>query len=115
MAQFTVYQNKNKATQVTYPFLLNIQNDLLASMQTCVVVPLIPVKAMAHQPMSKLTPVLLVQGQDYCMMTPQLAGIHKRELGAEIETLTAHQNDIIAAIDFLLSGVWWSHYDADLF
>lgn len=107
MAQFSVYQNKNKATQATYPLLLNIQNDLLASMTTCVVVPLTPLQTMAHQPMSKLTPVLLVQGQDYCMITPQLAGIHKRELGAEIEILTAYQNDIIAAVDFLLSGVWF--------
>jgi toxin CcdB len=105
MAQFSVYQNKNKATQATYPLLLNIQNDLLASMQTCVVVPLTPVKTMAHQPMGKLTPILTVQEQDYCMMTPQLAGIHKRELGAEIEVLTVYQNDIIAAVDFLLSGV----------
>lgn len=105
MAQFSVYQNKNKATQAAYPLLLNIQNDLLGTLQTCVVVPLTPVKAMSHQPMSKLTPVLQVQGQDYCMMTPQLAGIHKRELGAEVEILTAYQNDIIAAIDFLLSGV----------
>lgn len=108
MSQFTVYQNKNKATQTAYPFLLNIQNDLLSTMQTCVVVPLTPVKTMAHKPMSKLTPILSVQGQDYCMMTPQLAGIHKRELGAEIEILIAYQNDIIAAIDFLLSGVWCS-------
>lgn len=105
MAQFSVYQNKNKATQATYPFLLSIQNDLLSSMQTCVVVPLTPVKAMAHQPMSKLTPILQVQGQDYCMITPQLAGIHNRELGTEVEILAAYQNDIIAAIDFLMSGV----------
>lgn len=109
MSQFSVYENKNKATQTAYPLLLNIQNDLLASMQTCVVVPLTPVKTMMHQPMNKLTPILTVQGQDYCMMTPQLAGIHKRELGAEIEVLTVYQNDIIAAVDFLLSGVWCTH------
>lgn len=105
MAHFSVYQNKNKTTLARYPFLLNIQNDLLVMMQTCVVVPLMPVQAMAHSPISKLTPVLQVQGQDYCMITPQLAGIHKRELGAEIEVLSACQHEIIAAIDFLLSGV----------
>ncbi|OQW69225.1 MAG: hypothetical protein BVN34_06985 [Proteobacteria bacterium ST_bin12] len=105
MAQFSVYHNKNKATQARYPLLLNIQNDLLASMQTCVVVPLTKVDIMAHSPLSRLTPILPVQGQNYCMMTPQLAGIHKRELGAEVEVLTAYQHDIIAAVDFLLSGV----------
>ena len=105
MAQFSVYQNKNKATQTRYPLLLNIQNDLLASMQTCVVVPLTKLETMGHSPMSKLTPVLSVQGQNYCMMTPQLAGIHKRELGAEVEILTVYQHEIISAVDFLLSGV----------
>ncbi len=105
MAQFSVYQNKNKATLARFPLLLNIQNDLLATMQTCVVVPLMPVETMAHSPMSKLTPVLTVQGQDYCMITPQLAGIHKRELGTEVEVLSSQQHEIIAAIDFLLRGV----------
>lgn len=105
MAQFSVYINKNKATQTQYPLLLNIQNDLLISMQTCVVVPLTNVETMAHRPMSKLTPVLTVQGQDYCMMTLQLAGINKRELGNELEILKAYQPDIISAVDFLLSGV----------
>ena len=105
MAQFSVYQNKNKTTIARYPLLLNIQNDLLISTQTCVVVPLSKVETMAHSPMSKLTPIFAVQGQNYCMMTPQLAGIHKRELGEEVEILTAHQHDIISAVDFLLSGV----------
>ena len=105
MAQFSVYQNKNKATQTQYPLLLNIQNDLLATMQTCVVVPLTKVESMVHNPMGKLTPILVVQDQQYCMMTPQLAGINKRELGTEVEILTTHQHDMVAAIDFLLSGV----------
>jgi len=105
MAQFSAYQNKNKATQARYPLLLNIQNDLLATMQTCVVVPLTKLEAMAHSPMNKLTPMMSVKGQNYCMMTPQLAGIHKRELGAEVEILAAYQHEIISAIDFLLSGV----------
>ena len=105
MAQFSVYQIKNKTTNARYSLLLNIQNDLLISMQTCVVVPLTKVETMEHSPMGKLTPILLVQGQNYCMMTPQLAGINIRELGEEVEILTLYQHDIISAVDFLLSGV----------
>ena len=105
MAQFGVYHNKNKTTQRTYPYLLNIQTDLLGTMQTCVVVPLTPLNTMTHPPMTRLMPILIVQGQEYCMLTPQLAGIHQRELGKEVEVLTAHQAEIIAAIDFLLSGI----------
>ena len=105
MAQFSVYQNKNKATLARFPLLLNIQNDLLAGMQTCVVVPLTKFETLAHSQMGKLTPILLVQGQNYCMMTPQLAGINKREIGAEVEILTSYQHEVINAVDFLLSGV----------
>ncbi len=105
MAQFSVYQNKNNATQAQYPFLLNIQNDLLASMQTCVVVPMTALNKMAHPPIQHLTPVFVIEGEEYCMMTPQLAGIHRRELGDEVSNLHHHQHTIITAIDFLLSGV----------
>lgn len=105
MTQYSVYKNKNKTTQDRYPLLLNIQNDLLVSMQTCVVVPLTPVQSMAHSPMQKLTPVFNINKVDYCMMTPQMAGIHSRELGNEVSNLSANQHDIIAAIDFLLSGI----------
>ena len=105
MAQFSVYQNKNKATVARFPLLLNIQNEMLISMQTCVVVPLTKFENLTHNPMGKLTPILLVRGQNYRMMTPQLAGINKRELGVEVEILTSYQHEIISAVDFLLSGV----------
>lgn len=103
MAQFSVYENKNKATQARFPYLLNIQNDLLTTMQTCVVVPLTPAESAPH--ITKLMPILSVKERDFCMLTPQLAGINRRELGAEVAVLSHCQNEIIAAIDFLLSGV----------
>ncbi|MFZ5560750.1 MAG: CcdB family protein [Pseudomonadota bacterium] len=38
-------------------------------------------------------------------MTPQLAGISRKELGAEVAELTAHRDNIIAALDFLVTGI----------
>lgn len=105
MAQFSVYRNQNAATREQFPYLLNVQNDLLDTMQTCVVVPLASVTKIGYHAMSRLTPMLSVQANQYLMMTPQLAGIAKRELGEEVESLAEARLEIIAAIDFLLSGV----------
>lgn len=105
MAQFSVYANQNTATNDQFPYLLNIQNDLLSALQTCVVVPLTAANQVGYRAMNRLTPLLTVQGSQYLMMTPQLAGIAKRELGEKIENLAEARLEIIAAMDFLLSGV----------
>lgn len=105
MAQFSVYANQNAATRDQFPYLLNVQNDLLEALQTCVVVPLTTASKVGYHAMSRLTPVLTVQGSQYLMMTPQLAGIAKRELGEEIESLAEARLEIISAMDFLLSGI----------
>ncbi len=39
------------------------------------------------------------------MLTPQLAGIPKSELGAPVIRVEQYRFEIIAAIDFLLTGV----------
>lgn len=105
MAQFSVYLNQNVATREQFPYLLNVQNDLLDVLQTCVVVPLTVTTKVGYHPLSRLTPMLTVQANQYLMMTPQLAGIPKRELGEEVESLAEARHEIITAIDFLLSGV----------
>jgi toxin CcdB len=105
MAQFSVYRNQNAATSEQFPYLLNVQNDLLDALQTCVVVPLAPFINAGYHAMSRLTPMLTVQANQYLMMTPQLAGIAKRELGEEVQSLAEARHEIISAMDFLLSGV----------
>jgi toxin CcdB len=68
-------------TREQFPYLLNVQNDLLDTLQTCVVVPLTETANVGYHAMSRLTPMLTVQANQYLMMTPQLTGIAKRELG----------------------------------
>ena len=44
MAQFKVYENPNDATRQTYPYLLDIQSNLLDELRTTVVIPLSPAR-----------------------------------------------------------------------
>ena len=103
MAQFDVYANPNPATNRTIPYLLDIQTELLNNLTTRVVIPLYTVSAMGKaakhlnlQFSVKLTTVI--------MSTAELAGIAVKSLGEKVCSLKEHRNEIIAAIDFLISG-----------
>jgi toxin CcdB len=104
MAQFTVHRNKNPRTKSTFPLIIDVQSDLLEDLRTRVVIPLTKAAALAKRPLTHLTPVLSFDGEDYVLMTPQLAGIARTELGAAVGNLTDERQAILAAMDFLLTG-----------
>jgi toxin CcdB len=54
---------------------------------------------------ANLTPVLEVDGERYVAMTPQLAGIAKKELGAAMADLSGRRAEIIGALDMLVTGI----------
>ena len=105
MAQFVVYQNKNVNTKKVFPLLLDVQSNLLDSLQTTVVIPLIKYESNKEKQLGRLTPVLSIDGVDYLTVTPQLAGIAKKELGKEVCNMIAFRTEIINAMDFLIAGV----------
>jgi toxin CcdB len=105
MTQFTVYKNKNPHTHAEAPFLLDIQNDLLSELDTRVVVPLRRATALKGNVLKTLTSLLVIEGESFMMLTPQLAGIPKSELGAPVAQVQQYRPEIIAAIDLLVTGV----------
>ena len=105
MAQFSVHKNKNAKTRSAYPYLVDVQSDLLRDLRTRVVVPLAKFTALSKKPINSLTPVVEVEGQKYIMMVPQLAGIATSDLGEEVASLAQRRHDVVAAIDFLVTGI----------
>ena len=104
MAQFSVYRNKNPRTKATFPLLVDVQSDLLEPLGTRVVIPLTKSPALTKKPVSHLTPEVSFSGERYVLMTPQLAGINRAELGPHAGNLGEERQAILAAIDFLLTG-----------
>jgi toxin CcdB len=51
-----------------------------------------------------LMPTVQFEGEAYVLMTPQLAGIARSELGPPAGNLAGRRDAIVAAMDFLLSG-----------
>lgn len=105
MPQFTVYKNKSADTKMRIPYLLDVQNNLLGELDTRVVIPLYASAALKGKVLTTLTPIFEVEGREYVLMTPQLAGISRKALGAEAADFSMHRDAIIAALDFLITGV----------
>ena len=105
MAQFTIYQNKNPLSKKAVPLLLDIQSSLLDELKTTVVVPLSKLETNKDKVFTQLTPILNIDGAAFLMLTPQLAGIQRKELGKPVASAESARAEIIGAIDFLLSGV----------
>jgi toxin CcdB len=105
MAQFTIYQNKNSQSKKEFPLLLDIQTNLLDSLQTTVVVPLKKFETNKDKVLTQLTPTFTIEGLDYLMLTPQLAGIQRKELGKAVADVEYARTEILNALDFLLTGI----------
>jgi toxin CcdB len=102
MAQFDVYRNPGPDSR-RIPFLLDVQSDLLAGVTTRVVVPL--VRATEYmKPVRRLQPVFEVDGKALVMLTADLAGVSRLDLGMKIASLAGQRHEIMAALDFLFFG-----------
>ena len=105
MSQFCAYKNPNPATSTQYPYLLDIQSGLLGELRTTIVIPLTPSKMAAQISLSRLNPTFILDGESFTAMTQDIAGVDRRQLGVQAYDLTSQRADIIAAVDFVLSGI----------
>ncbi len=62
MSQFTVYKNKNPKTKKIFPYLLDIQSDLLDQIRTTIVIPLGKYSTIKDQLITKLCPIVEIDG-----------------------------------------------------
>lgn len=104
MSQFTVYRNRNAHTKTIFPLLVDVQSNLLEDLQTRAVIPLTKATALTKKPVGHLTPILKFEDEAFVLLTPQLAGVARKELGAASGTLAEYRDVILAAMDFLLTG-----------
>ncbi|WP_323590716.1 CcdB family protein [Aliarcobacter butzleri] len=100
MAQFDVYKNENDQTNQKVPYLLDIQNDILDSINTRVVIPLVKDK----NDFKGLTKEFVIENQKVYLTTSQMGAVHKNELKTKIATLTNQKEEIKNSIDFLIYG-----------
>lgn len=104
MPRFAVYRNENAGSSEEFPFLVDVQAEVLEELGTRVVIPLGQAAQLTGFPMLYLIPTVAFLGKPYALVTPQLAGISRSELGAQAGSLADQERVISTAIEFLLRG-----------
>lgn len=56
-------------------------------------------------PIARLMPVFQVSGKRVVMRMPEIAGVPRKAIGAQVASLAAHRHEIVAALDLPITGV----------
>ncbi len=102
MAQFDVFRFAPRGAG--FAFVVDLQNSLLEDLATRIVAPLYPLKA-GHRPILRLNPVFQIDGKTYYLATQELTALRIKSVGAKVTSLEERRDEIIAALDFLVTGV----------
>ena len=105
MSQFDVYVNINSASKKQYPLLLDVQHVVLSVLKTRIVIPLCQIETVEGIVMDILMPTIRFNEQKYVLMTPQIAAITVRMLEKPVGTLEHSRAEVLAALDFAITGV----------
>ena len=105
MEQFDLYVNTDKDTNKTYPYFVDIQNGLLETLNSRVVIPLTPIGKSDKTYPENLCPVVKIKNKSFALLTHQLTSVSVSFLIKKETSLALHRDDIIAAIDFLVTGI----------
>lgn len=105
MSQFTLYKNNDKNTSKTYPFFVDVQSELLDGLNSRMVIPLAPAALLDNRSPTHLCPVIHLDDGDFVILTQQMTSVPARILTQPVNDLSIFRNEIIAAIDFLITGI----------
>ena len=91
--QFDVFENPSPRMRDVYPYVVDIQSDLLSALATRMVVPL----------------AITVNNKPLMLVPFEAAPLDKRLLRSEITSIRDRSHDIIGAMDAVLSGICRPH------
>ena len=105
MPQFDIYANPNKKSKRAYPFILDLQNNLIDDLTTRIVAPLAIYTEFKDEELKRLTPRVSYEEQELLILIPQITSIPANLLKKPIGTLAHLRDEIVAALDFAITGI----------
>ena len=101
MAQFDVYENPDALSKEAFPYFLDMQHGFHEGLQTRLLVPLsVSVSGRMHG----LEPIVNVKERKLAAIVPEMVTLPTDALGKKVDNLSAYSNDLVNAIDFLITG-----------
>ena len=99
MARFDVYVNPGR-NQRNVPYLVDVQSNVISGLATRIVVPLRPLASFSPDSLPPdLFPIIVVDGTDYVLDTPQLGAIPLGELKLRVTSARDSHFLIQTALD----------------
>ena len=102
MAQFDVHRFAPRGAGFT--LVVDVQSGLLDALATRVVAPLYPLRA-KDRPIHRLNPLVQIEGKPYYLAVQEMTALRTKSLGLIVASLEERRSEIIAAIDFLTTGI----------
>lgn len=84
-------------------YLLDVQADVLAQLNTRIVVPLMP-RGAAPIPAKRLNPIFEIGAEAHVMVTQFMTAVPRALLRGPVTNLAAQDSEIMAALDLVLIG-----------
>lgn len=103
MARFDVYRHPDAVLRKHTPFLLDVQNDYISSVDTRVVLPMRTAK-LAGLPMRDLNPAFEIGGLQVVLDTPAIAAFPAADLRNPVMSLRTQAEPIVSALDTLFGA-----------
>lgn len=105
MSQWDVYPNPSARMRDTYPYLVDVQSDLLSALETRLVMPLAPTQTQAAQLPRRLAPLFRVDGEELALLPQEAGPIDARLLKKRAASLRSEAHRIVDALDAVVSGI----------
>jgi toxin CcdB len=105
MAQFDVHRNTGKQKEAI-PFVVVVQSSQFDDYRRRVVVPLVRKSAIGKISHSSFNPSFKIRGTPVVLHPLEIVSVPLSQLGDFVESLSAESQQIIAALDELLSRAW---------
>lgn len=105
MAQFDVHTNNGKHKNAI-PFVVIVQSSQFDSYRRRVVVPLVRAKEVGSQPFAAFNPTFTIRGVKVILHPLEIVSIPLDQLGVRAGSLVEHAQEIIAALDVLITRAW---------
>ena len=103
--QYDVYDNPSPRMRDQYPYVVDIQSDLLSGLATRLVVPLAITSLVAGDLPRQLCPVISVHGKRLMLVPFEAAPLGKKLLKGKLASVKDRGHEIAAAMDAAVSGV----------
>jgi toxin CcdB len=105
MSQFDLYINIDTDSKTAYPYFVDVQNELLDTLNSRLVIPLTKLTDRSQVFPSGLCPVITVEEQELVLLTHQMTSVPITFLKHKYGSIVEFRTEIISAIDFLITGI----------